>query len=580
MSDTHAVERMRTGIAGLDQALGGGLPRGRTALVVGSPGAGKTVFALQVLAQGVRLGEAGVLLTFEESPKDLLANMAAFSWAASGRAKTRLSIVDGRDVRTSFRNGSFDLVGLLSALGRRCARAKARRIVVDGLDVLLDMIDDPAVMRRETYRLSDWLAEQGLTSIITAKQQPGEEGLPARYAFFPFLTDGVIVLQHRVVGHTASRRLRILKCRGISHSSNEMPLVLSSSGLEVDAPRTMRMAHKVFSERVSTGVKRLDTMLDGGYLRGTCVLVSGAPGTSKTSLGGAFAEAACKRGEPTLLVSFEEAGEAIVRNLASVDIRLGRFVRSGLLNIFSVPASGTTPEAHMLRIGSLLDPGIRCLVIDPISALIQSEGSESIVDALLGLLDLTKNRGITVLLTASLLQGSEGTEENSAIGLSAIADTWLHLSYQAAGGERNRALTIVKSRGTGHSNQVRELILSNNGLSLVDVYTAGGAVLMGALRQQKEEEERAEHRVAAATEQSRHLKLSAGILEAQTRISTLRVEVAERQAELRTLEERSKAGVARGAANLAGLRTLRGADVAPKKARRPAATPSRRSRKK
>ncbi len=580
MSDAHAIERMRTGIAGLDQALGGGLPRGRTTLVVGSPGAGKTVFALQALAQGVRLGEAGVLLTFEESPKDLLANMAAFTWAASGRGKARLSIVDGRDVRTAFRNGSFDLVGLLSALGRRCARAKARRIVIDGLDVLLDMIDDPAVMRREVYRLSDWLSEQALTSIITAKRQPGEEGLPSRYAFFPFLTDGVIVLEHRVVGHTASRRLRILKCRGISHSSNEMPLVLSASGLEVDAPRTMKMAHKVFSERISTGVARLDTMLDGGYLRGTCILVSGAPGTSKTSLGGAFAEAACERNERTLLVSFEEAGEAIARNLASVDIRLGRFVESGLLNIFSVPASGTTPEAHMLRVGSLLDRGIRCLVIDPISALIQSEGSESIVDALLGLLDLTKNRGITVLLTASLLQGSEGTEENSAIGLSAIADTWLHLSYQAAGGERNRALTIVKSRGTGHSNQVRELILSNDGLSLVDVYTAGGAVLMGALRQQKEEEERAEHRVAAATEQSRHLKLSAAILEAQTRISTLRVEVAERQAELRTLEERSKAGAARGAANLAGLRTLRGADAAPKKANRPSATASRRGRKK
>jgi circadian clock protein KaiC len=580
MSDAHAIERMRTGIAGLDQALGGGLPRGRTTLVVGSPGAGKTVFALQALAQGARLGEAGVLLTFEESPKDLLANMAAFTWAPSGRARALLSIVDGRAVRTAFRNGTFDLVGLLSALGRRCARAKARRIVIDGLDVLLDMIDDPSVMRREVYRLSDWLSDQGLTSILTAKRQPDEEGLPSRYAFFPFLTDCVIVLQHRLVDHTASRRLRILKCRGIAHSSNEMPLVLSSSGLEVDAPRTTKMEHRVYAERVSTGVARLDTMLDGGYLRGTCILVSGAPGTSKTSLGGAFAEAACSRGEPTLFVSFEESGEAIARNLASVHIRLAPFVRSGLLNIFSVPASGTRPEAHMLRIASLLDGGIRCLVIDPISALIQTGANESIVDALLGLLDLTKTRGITVLLTASLLQGSAGTEENSAIGLSAIADTWLHLSYQAAGGERNRALTIVKSRGTGHSNQVRELILSNDGLSLVDVYTAGGAVLMGALRRQKEEEERSERRLAAGAEQARHHQVRAAILEAQNRISTLRIEVTERQAELQTLQERSRAGAARGAANLAGLRTLRGADAAPKKARPSPAAPSRRSRKK
>ena len=233
MSGTPALERMRTGISGLDEALGGGLPRGRTTLVVGSTGAGKTIFAVQTLAQGVRLGEPGVLLTFEESPKDILANMAAFAWAPSGRAATRLSIMDGREVRTAFRNGSFDLVGLLSAVEHRCRRMKARRIAFDGLDVLLDMIDDPAVMRREVYRLSDWLSEQALTAIITAKRQPDDEALPSRYAFLPFLTDCVIVLQHRVVGRTAMRELRILKCRGVAHSSNEMPMLLSSSGLEV-----------------------------------------------------------------------------------------------------------------------------------------------------------------------------------------------------------------------------------------------------------------------------------------------------------------------------------------------------------
>ncbi len=387
--------------------------------------------------------------------------------------------MDGREVRTAFRSGSFDLVGLLSAVEHRCRRIKARRIAFDGLDVLLDMIDDPAVMRREVYRLSDWLSEHALTAIITAKRQPDDEALPSRYAFLPFLTDCVVVLQHRVVGRTAMRGLRILKCRGVAHSSNEMPLVLSSSGLEIVAPRTTEMEHRIFSERISSGVARLDTMLDGGYLRGTCTLVSGAPGTSKTSLAGAFAEAACDRGERTLFVSFDEAGEAIVRNLASVNIRLGRFVRSGLLRIFSVPASGTTPEAHTLRIGSLLDEHeARCLVVDPVSALIHAGASEFAYDAVLGLLDLAKRRGVTVLLT-SLLDSSDPTEEGTAIGISTVADTWMRLSYVAAAGERNRALTIVKSRGTGHSNQVRELILSSHGLSLVDVYTAGGAVLDG-----------------------------------------------------------------------------------------------------
>jgi len=392
--------------------------------------------------------------------------------------------------------------------------------------------------------------------------------LPSRYAFLPFLTDCVIVLQHRVVGRTAMRGLQILKCRGVAHSSNELALVLSSSGLEIDAPRTQEMEHRISSERISSGVARLDTMLDGGYLRGTCTLVSGAPGTSKTSLAGAFAEAACDRGERTIFVSFDEAGEAIVRNLASVHIRLARFVRSGLLRIFSVPARGTTPQAHALRIGSLLDQHeARCLVVDPVSALIHTGASEFARDAVLGLLDLAKCRGVTVLLT-SLVDGSNPSE-GTAIGISTVADTWMRLSYVATAGERNRALTIVKSRGTGHSNQVRELVLSSQGLSLVDVYTAGGAVLMGTLRRQKEEQERAEQTRVARAERAQHDEIVSAIAETQTRIASLRTDVERKKAELRLLKESSRAGATVGAANLATLRRLRGADVAPKRAAKP-----------
>lgn len=559
------LERMRTGISGLDQALGGGLPRGRTTLVVGGTGAGKTIFALQVLAEGVRSGEAGILVTFEESPKDILANIAAFSWAPAGRASRLLAVMDGRDVRSASRNGSFDLVGLLSAVAYRARRLKARRIAFDGLDVLLDMIEDPAAMRREVYRLADWLAEHGLTAIITAKRPPDDEAAPSRYTFLPFLTDCVIVLHHRVIGRTAMRWLRILKCRGVAHSSNEMPLVLSAYGLKVDPPRTEEMEHKVFSERVSSGVARLDTMLDGGYLRGTSTLISGVPGTSKTSLSGAFAEAACARGERTLFVSFDEAGDAIVRNLASVNIRLGRFVRSGLLRILSVSASGTTPEAHTLRIAALMeDHRAKHLVVDPVSALIHSGASEFAAEAVLGLLDLAKHRGVTVMLT-SLLEGSDSSEENTAIGISTIADTWMHLSYLAAAGERNRALTIVKSRGTGHSNQVRELILSSSGLTLVDVYTAGGAVLMGTMRREKEEQARAERTQVARAEQSRRGEIASAIAEARAGIASLHTDVKRKKAELRLLKESTRAGAAVGAANLAEIRRLRGADLAPKK---------------
>ncbi len=579
MSGQPVIERMRTGIAGLDEALRGGLPRGRTTLVVGSTGAGKTIFAAQALAQGVRLGEAGILLTFEESPKDILANIAAFSWAPSRRAKARLSIMDGREVRTAFRSGSFDLVGLLAALEHRCRRIKARRIALDGLDLLLDLIDDPGVMRREVYRLSDWLSEHALTAIITAKRQPDEEALPSRYAFLPFMTDCVIVLEQRIVDRTAMRGLRIVKCRGAAHSSNEMPMLLSSAGLEVIAPRTTEMKHRVLLERVSTGVARLDTMLDGGYLRGTCTLISGAPGTAKTSLAGAFAEAACSRGERTLFVSFDEAGEAIARNLASVNIRLGRFVRSGLLRISSVPAGGSTPATHGFRIGTLLDKcDARCLVVDAVSALIHTGGREFAYDAILGLLDTAKSRGVTVLLT-SPLDGSDPTAEGTVTAISTVADTWMHVSYVAAAGERNRALTIIKSRGTGHSNQVRELVLSSHGLTLVDVYTAGGAVLLGTLRRQKEEQERAEQTRVARAEQARHDEIASAIAEAQTRIAGLRADVESKKAEWRLLKERSKAGAARGAANLAVLRTMRGADLAPKRTRRPSVRPTRRRSK-
>jgi circadian clock protein KaiC len=574
MSETPVVARMQTGIAGLDEALGGGIPRGHTTLVVGSAGAGKTIFALQTLAQGVRLGEAGVFVTFEESPQDILANLAAFDWAPSGRAEKRLSILDVREVRTAFRNGAFDLAGLLSALDYRCRRTQARRIAFDSLDVLLDMIEDPAMLRREVYRLSEWLAEHSISAILTARKKADGEALPARYEFLPFLTDCVVVLQHRVVGRTAVRELRIVKCRGVAHSSNELLVVVSAAGLEISAPSTAEMEHQVSSERISSGVARLDTMLGGGYLRGTTTLISGAPGTAKTSLAGAFVEAACGRGERALFVSFDEAGAAIVRNLASVNVRLGRFVRSRLLRIFSVPASGVTPEAHTLRIGALLDQHrARCLVVDPISALVHAGASSFALDAVLGLLDLTKRRGATVLLT-SLLGGSDPTTEDSMMGVSTTADTWMHVSYVPAAGERNRALTIIKSRGTAHSNQVRELALSSHGISLVDVYTAGGAVLMGALRREKEEQELATRKRVALGEEARQEEVAFAIAETQAQIASLRVHEERKKAELRLLRESSQAGVIVGAENLARLRKRRGADLAPRMARKPSIKPS------
>lgn len=562
---TTSVGRMPTGIVGLDEVLGGGLPLGITALVVGSPGTGKTILATQVLAAGVQLEEPGVLVTFEESSARTLASAQEFGWLAADEGATSLlSVMDGRDVRTAFRNGNFDLVGLLSAVGHRCDILGARRLAFDGLDVLLDLIDDPGVMRREVYRLSDWLSERKLTTIVTAKLQAGEEELAGRYSFLSFLADCVIVLRHHVVDRTASRSLRVVKCRGAAHSSNELPMVLSATGMRVVAP-AVAVEQQIFAERISSGVARLDTMLDGGYLRGTCTLVSGAPGTSKTTLAGAFVEAACARGERALFVSFDEAADAIAANLGSVNIRLEPYVQSGLLRMLSIPVGGSVPEVHAMRIENAIDSQRpTCLAIDPISALVNTGGNRSdasTMDAVLSILYRTRRTGISVLLT-SLVDGVS-SEENSIIGVSATADTWIHVSYVASGGERNRALTIVKSRGTGHSNQVRELVLSKEGVSLVDVYTANGAVLMGTLRLQKEAHEQAALVRSGQALEAERIKLVAELSRTRAQLVSLRGEEERQKAELASLAATEEAEVAQKATDLEALRLIRGADDLP-----------------
>lgn len=562
-----SAPRMPTGVAGLDETLGGGIPRGHITLVVGGPGSGKTLLAVQSLAHGVRLGEPAVFVTFEESADAVRSDVASFEWSAATSGR-RFSVIDARSARTAVGNGEFDLIGLLSAVGHRCARTKARRLAFDGIDVLLDLIDDPAVVRRELYRLAGWISEQDLTTFITTKHL-SQGAVPSRYEFLPFLTDCVIHLEHGLDGRTAARGLRVLKCRGVAHSSNLLPLVFSPDGIDVLAPRTREMRHKVLKERLSTGVGRLDSMLEGGYLRGTCTLVSGAPGTAKSSLAGAFAEAACGRGERVLLVSFDEAAAAIVRNLESVRVRLGPHVRSGLLRMSSMSPTGTPPEAHAVRIAALLDRHrATCLVVDPASALMHSGAPGFATEAMTGLLDAAKSRGVTVVMT-SLLEGADQEVESTAIGLSTIADTWMHLSYVVHAGERNRALTIVKSRGTGHSSQVRELVLSRDGISIVDVYTAGGAVLMGTLRWEREEQERAARAQAARAGEARREELAAALAATEGQVAGLRDAARRHKAELRRLAVDARRTRAEQAASLTAVRALRRADAAPDATRRP-----------
>src|SRR5689334_4653413 len=476
------IRKAPSGIEGLDDITGGGLPTGRTTLVVGGPGAGKTVLALQSLVHAASaLGEPGIFVAFEENSRQIVSNAATFGWDLPELETRRLFFLDARLTPSTVQAGDFDISGILAGLAAKAKEMGAQRIVFDGNDVLLTMLDDPAKEHREIYRLQEWLLASGLTAMITAKASADDRISTERFAFMQFMVDAVVSLNHRMVDRVSLRGLRVTKYRGSSFAESEFPMVIASSGIEVATFGNADLEYDVSTERVSTGVRRLDTMLDGGYYRGAGVLISGAPGVAKTTLAGAFALAACKRGERVLYVSFDEAGNQIIRNLRSVGMDLEPFVDAGLLEFYSVRTETRSSEDHLINLKkTLTDFRAQNLVVDPLSALAKAGGHIAAVHASLRLLDYARSKGITTVCTS--LVADEAINETTTTQISTIADTWIHLAYVVHGGERNRTLTIVKSRGMKHSNQVRELLLSDNGITLADVFTAGGTVLVGTAR--------------------------------------------------------------------------------------------------
>ena len=352
------------------------------------------------------------------------------------------------------------------------------------------------------------------------------------YGFLQFMADCVVRFQRRQEQRVSAQSLQITKYRGSSFAASEFPMSFGPSGIEVGAAGPEEMAHEASSERVSVGFKRLDSMLGGGVFRGSSTLVTGVPGTSKTTLAGEFAEAACRRGERTLLVSYDEAAEQIVRNLTSVGIDLGAHVRSGLLRMYSARTEGVAAEEHLIKLRSLIrEHRPRCMVVDPLTALAKAGSLGAARTVANRLVYMVKDQGITLLVTA-LSDAEELQAEATDLQISTVADTWIHLSYLVRSGERNRALTIVKSRGTGHSNQVRELVLSKSGPTLTDVYSAGGEVLMGTLRWEKEAEEGAKK--ARQRTEFDHKRRELQIAEAHTsaQISALQMELQRQRAGL------------------------------------------------
>jgi circadian clock protein KaiC len=507
----HAVTKAATGIIGLDAMMHGGLPRGRLTLIEGGAGAGKTVLALQSLVNAARdLNEPSIFVAFEEPVSQIAVNAESFGWELSSAQRKKLYFLDAQPNYNVIQSGDFDLGGMLAALDAKIDQMRARRIVFDAVDVVLSMLGDSASERRELYRLRDWILARQLTTLITSKSSAGAENEKHR-AFLQFLADCAVTLEHRVELGISQRSCRVLKYRGSGFNENEAPYVIGPRGLEVSwVSRIEDRRPVVTNERVSSGVGRLDAMLGGGFFRSAVVLVTGTPGTAKTTLSGAFAEAACARGEPTLFVSFDSYAEEVVRNLASVGIRLDRFLgsrrRPGLLNISYARALNGSAESHFLQIQSLARSlGARCVVVDPVSALSKTGNADFAQSVARRLIDWAKSAGITLFCT-SLLNDGATDGELTELQISTIADTWLELSYVVRAGERNRCLTIIKSRGTSHSNQVRELVLTGEGVTLTDAYSVGGEPLLGTLRWEHERAEEMSQQQAERSERLEHIR--------------------------------------------------------------------------
>ncbi len=558
-----------TGIEGFDEMTGGGLPLGRTTLFEGGPGCGKTVMALQTLVSGARdQGEPGIFVAFEESADRIRLNASRFGWDLAALEKKKLFLLDARIKPDLVQSGAFDLSGMLASVTAKAREMKARRIVFDALDVVLTLLNDPVAERREVYRLHEWLLETGMTGIITSKvgslnRYDANAAIQPQLGYMQFMVDCAVELNHEVIEGISQRNLRVVKYRGSSFSENESPFLIGPGGLQVAGAReTGTLKTSTTQERVSSGVKRLDAMLGGGYYRNASILITGVPGTAKSTLAGAFTEAACRRGERTLYVSFDSDANEVVRNLRSVRIRLARFVKSGMLRLIWERSIAGSSEIHLMRIkNAAREHGAQCVVIDPVSALSKSGNRATASSVAERLLDWSKTSGITLLCTSLLLD--QGTQmEGTPLQISTLADTWIHLNYLVRAGERNRGLSIVKSRGTAHSNQVRELILSDAGVTLADAYTAGGEVLMGTLRWEKEMAARTAEDEKAVEAKQKKAALELEEAEIEARLRAMQLELKAKRAQRISLADSARNHNAEMAQERAQRRALRGVDEA------------------
>jgi circadian clock protein KaiC len=541
------VPKAPTGIEGFDQITHGGLPRGSVTLVTGRSGSGKTVFGLQTLVNGAILcDEPGLFIAFEENSRKLLTNAASFGWSLDELKDQKLFFLDAMPVVGAVTIGEFDLSGMLAILSAKVQAMKVRRIVFDSLDVLLHLLPGAAARRREINRLHSWLLANELTAVITAKLDWLENPMPLEdgaLQYLPFIVDCMVALTHGVEKGFSQRRVRVIKYRGSSFSENETPFTIGPRGLDIAISDQLIKSPPLTIEKISAGIPQLDKMLYGGIIRGSTTMITGNPGTAKTTLAGAFAEAATKHGERTVYVAFDESSEEIVRNLSSVNIHLQEHVDSGFLRMYNEYVGSRCAEEHFQNIRKLVGrQRATCLVIDPFTAFSSAGSLESTQAVAARLVRWVKSEGITLVCTSLPVPGEPGFSGTN-LKITTVADTWIYLNF-FDGGERNRGLTIIKSRGTNHSNQVRELILSSSGLSIAPPYTADGTVLMGTLRWQKERAEAETLERLKAEYERQDAALSEELAGLEARVQTLQRSIVTKRLAQNSMtnEERNRKG--------------------------------------
>jgi circadian clock protein KaiC len=535
------LRKALTGIVGFDEVTSGGLPEGRPTIVCGGPGCGKTMFAMEFLVRGAKeFGEPGILMTFEETSDEMARNVESLGFDLEALVRRKKLIVDYVRVEPSEiqETGEYDLEGLFIRLQHAVDSIGAKRVVLDTLEAIFSGFSNTGTLRAEIRRLFRWLKDRGLTTVVTAERG---EGTLTRYGLEEYVSDCVVALDHRATDQMSTRRMRIVKYRGTSHGTDEYPFLIDKKGFSVIPLSSIRLEHKVSTGRISSGVKDLDAMLGGqGFYKGASVLISGTAGSGKSTLAAHFANESCRNRRRCLYIAFEESAAQATRNMRSVSIDLAQHIENGKLQFQAWRPTQHGLEMHLLRIHDLIDkfkPEV--VIIDPITNLVSANVKE-VHGMLMRLLDFLKDRQVTAMFVS--LTGDRKAEEQTEVGISSLTDTWILLRDLELNGERNRCLYVLKSRGMAHSNQIREFVMTSQGVRLLPVYVGGGTVYTGSARLAQEAREtaaalQAQHELE---EKCKQLSTKGRVLESQ--IAALRSELTASRGEFSRLtrEQRSR----------------------------------------